>query len=127
MTSPTPLKHSNPRPSNTRRLIGGLLDSNIWCYYLDFRLPEHKHVTEPVKKTPCLFAAAGELLYQLYHTRLVEDGRRRPAFAVTASFLFMNDAAPYETDLNRIIVFMRQLIVHCNSKDIAEWLKNGEK
>ena len=25
------------------------IDSNIWCYYLDARLPEHGHVIEPLR------------------------------------------------------------------------------
>lgn len=25
------------------------VDSNIWCYYLDSRLPEHVHVREPMR------------------------------------------------------------------------------
>jgi len=26
------------------------VDSNMWCYYFDQRLPEHKHVREPMRK-----------------------------------------------------------------------------
>jgi len=26
------------------------VDSNIWCYYFDRRLPEHEHVREPVRE-----------------------------------------------------------------------------
>ena len=26
------------------------VDSNIWCYYFDQRLPEHKHVREPMRE-----------------------------------------------------------------------------
>jgi predicted nucleic acid-binding protein len=26
------------------------VDSNIWCYYFDQRLPEHQHVKEPMRK-----------------------------------------------------------------------------
>ena len=25
------------------------IDTNIWCYYFDQRLPEHKHVREPIR------------------------------------------------------------------------------
>ena len=25
------------------------VDSNIWCYYFDQRLPEHEHVREPMR------------------------------------------------------------------------------
>jgi predicted nucleic acid-binding protein len=26
------------------------VDSNIWCYYIDSRLPEHPHVIRPVRE-----------------------------------------------------------------------------
>jgi predicted nucleic acid-binding protein len=26
------------------------IDSNMWCYYFDQRLPEHKHVLEPIRE-----------------------------------------------------------------------------
>ena len=30
-----------------RKMI--FVDTNIWCYYFDARLPEHKHVREPLR------------------------------------------------------------------------------
>jgi len=26
------------------------IDTNIWCYYLDQRLPDHKHVRDPIRE-----------------------------------------------------------------------------
>jgi len=83
-------------------------------------------IIEDIKEVAGLYEKAGVLLNRLRNTRLVEDGLRRTAFTVTASFLMMNDGIVAEMDPERIIIFMKQDILRYNSKQIARWLKDGE-
>ena len=84
------------------------------------------HIINEVKQVEGLYEKAGTLLDKLRNTRLVDDGLRRTAFTVTASFLEMNDGKVAEMEQERIIIFMKEGILRCDSIQIARWLEYGE-
>ncbi|MEM1582647.1 MAG: type II toxin-antitoxin system VapC family toxin [Candidatus Bathyarchaeia archaeon] len=64
------------------------VDSNIWCYYFDQRLPEYKYVREPMRKIlkneeiVCNTIIIMEVAHYLVRHLPAEDSRRKIEYLV---------------------------------------------
>ena len=94
--------------------------------YIMYAEEAYKKIIQDVKEKQDLFSQAGELFLRLRRTRLVEDGLRRTAYTITATFLEENGEKMYEIDQEKIILFMNGALLESTSDQVASWLRNGK-
>ncbi len=65
------------------------IDSNIWCYYFDKRLPEHKLVREPIRQLLLSSeelasnkAVVMEVAHYIVRHFAVEDARKKSSISL---------------------------------------------
>jgi len=72
-----------------------------------------------------IYEKAGYMLKRLRSFRLVEDGQKRTAYAVTTAFLEINGGLFFkEKDPDKVNKVMKD-ILNWTIEEVVEWIKNG--
>jgi prophage maintenance system killer protein len=71
-----------------------------------------------------IYDKGGYMLKNLRTHRMVEDGQKRTAYTVTASFLEINGGRFKVKDIDKVNKVMKDLS-SWTTKEVIEWIKNG--